>query len=56
VIASGGAADPASIVASLIDGAADAALVAGILHDGLTSIQAIKSEMARVGLPVRVAA
>jgi cyclase len=56
VIASGGAADPASIVASLIDGAADAALVAGILHDGLTSIHAIKGEMARVGLPVRVAA
>ena len=56
VIASGGASDPASIVASLIDGCADAALVAGILHDGVTSIGAIKGEMARVGLPVRVAA
>jgi cyclase len=56
VIASGGAADPASIVASLIDGAADAALVAGILHDRVSSIRAIKFEMARAGLPVRVAA
>jgi cyclase len=56
VIASGGAADAASIVDALIDGRADAALVAGILHDGVSSIRAIKSEMTRAGLPVRAAA
>ena len=56
VIASGGASDPASIVAAMVDGAADAALVAGILHDRVTTVQAIKSEMARAGLPVREAA
>lgn len=56
VIASGGAADAASIVDALVDGGADAALVAGILHDGVSSISAIKSEMARAGLPVRAAA
>jgi len=37
-------------------GAADAALVAGILHDRVSTIRAIKSEMARAGIPVRVAA
>ena len=56
VIASGGAADAASIVAGLVDGCADAALVAGILHDRVSSVGAIKAEMARAGLPVRVAA
>jgi cyclase len=56
VIASGGAADPASIVDAFVDGRADAALVAGILHDGVSTIRAIKAEMARAGIPVRVAA
>ncbi|HEV7387043.1 MAG TPA: imidazole glycerol phosphate synthase subunit HisF [Gemmatimonadaceae bacterium] len=56
VIASGGAADAASVVAGIVDGCADAALVAGILHDGLTTIRDIKAEMARAGIPVRNAA
>lgn len=56
VIASGGAADPASVVDVLADGRADAALVAGILHDRLSTIASIKLEMARAGLPVRLAA
>jgi len=56
VIASGGAADAASVVAGILDGCADAALVAGILHDRVSTIRAIKSEMARAGIPVRVAA
>lgn len=56
VIASGGAADAASVVAGIVDGGADAALVAGILHDGLTTIRDIKAEMARAGIPVRIAA
>src|SRR5205814_5369310 len=37
VIASGGAADPTSIVDAFVDGCADAALVAGILHDQVRS-------------------
>lgn len=56
VIASGGAADPGSVVEAFVDGRADAALVAGILHDRLSSIGAIKREMVRAGLPVRMAA
>ena len=35
---------------------ADAALVAGILHDGVTTVSAIKDEMRRAGLVVRGAA
>ena len=54
VIASGGAGDPGSVVEAFVDGRADAALVAGILHDGASSIGGIKREMARAGLPVRV--
>jgi cyclase len=56
VIASGGAGSPASIVAALVEGAADAALVAGILHDRVSTVRAIKGEMMRAGLPVREAA
>jgi cyclase len=56
VIASGGAGDPGSVVEAFVEGRADAALVAGVLHDGISSIGAIKREMARAGLPVRVAA
>ena len=56
VIASGGAGTPASIVDAFVDGRADAALVAGILHDQVSSIREIKDEMARAGLAVRVAA
>jgi len=56
VIASGGAGTPADCGAVLRDGHADAALVAGIVHDGVTTVSEIKAELVRTGLPVREAA
>lgn len=56
VIASGGAGSAEDVVAAILEGHADAALVAGILHDGVTTISAIKSHMRASALPVRVAA
>jgi cyclase len=40
-------------VAAIRDGGADAALVAGILHDGVTTLAALKASMRDAGLPVR---
>jgi cyclase len=56
VIASGGAGAAADIVAAMESGRADAALVSGILHDGITTVAAIKSQMRAALLPVRNAA
>ena len=56
VIASGGAGNGADVVAALTGGGADAALVAGILHDGSIGIADIKREMMRAGVPTRRAA
>ena len=56
VIASGGAGSAEDVVAAIQSGHADAALVAGILHDGVTTISAIKSHMRASALPVRFAA
>lgn len=53
VIASGGAGEPAHFVEALDHGRADAALAAGIFHDGLVSISAVKDAIAAAGLPVR---
>jgi cyclase len=53
VVASGGAGTPADVCAALIDGGADAALVAGIVHDGVSTIAELKAAMAEAGLPVR---
>lgn len=53
VIASGGAGTPEHVCAAIADGGADAALVAGILHDGTTSVAALKEAMRRAALPVR---
>jgi cyclase len=53
VIASGGAGRAAHLVAAVVDGHADAVLVAGILHDGLTTVAALKDTMRTAGLPVR---
>lgn len=53
VVASGGAGSDGDVVAVLTDGGADAALVAGILHDRLTTIPAIKRAMRAASLPVR---
>jgi cyclase len=56
VIASGGAGSGEHLVAVLRDTAADAVLVAGILHDGETTVTALKQAMIAAGLPVRGAA
>ena len=54
VIASGGAGSVAHVCEAL-DAGADAALLAGILHDGVTTIRAVKRAVAQSGLPVRAA-
>lgn len=56
VIASGGAGNPADVAQVIADAGADAALVAGILHDGLTTVDALKRAIAAAGFPIRVAA
>lgn len=53
VIASGGAGNAAHIRAALVEGRADAALVAGILHDGTTTVGALKNAMRAAHIPVR---
>ncbi|MCU0617801.1 MAG: imidazole glycerol phosphate synthase subunit HisF [Gemmatimonadaceae bacterium] len=53
VIASGGAGAAQHLVEAVVDGHADAVLVAGILHDGLTTVAALKDTMRASGLPVR---
>lgn len=55
VVASGGAGSASDVCDALVRGRADAALVAGILHEGVTTVQYIKDEMARQGIPVRAA-
>jgi imidazole glycerol-phosphate synthase subunit HisF len=56
VVASGGAGTPAHMSEVLRHAGADAALVAGILHDGVTTVSEIKAVLARDGVPVRQAA
>ncbi|MGH7636872.1 MAG: HisA/HisF-related TIM barrel protein, partial [Gemmatimonadaceae bacterium] len=56
VVASGGAGNAAHVVDALTAGGADAALVAGILHDGVTSVADIKRAMDAAGILVRTAA
>jgi imidazole glycerol-phosphate synthase subunit HisF len=56
VIASGGAGSALDMVAAIQSGHADAALVAGILHDGTTTVREIKAHMRASLLPVRNAA
>jgi cyclase len=53
VIASGGAGTAHDVVRAVVDGGADAVLVAGILHDGTTTVADIKQRMHRDGLLVR---
>jgi len=55
VVASGGAGSASDVCDALVRGHADAALVAGILHEGVTTVQQIKKEMAHHGIPVRAA-
>ena len=56
VIASGGAGSAQDVVTVIESGHADAALVAGILHDGVTTVPQIKQYMRTSLLPVRDAA
>lgn len=52
VIASGGAGEPGHFVDAVVAGRADAALAAGIFHDGLVSVSAVKRALSSAGLPV----
>jgi cyclase len=53
VIASGGAGCLAHIAQALEEGKASAALLASLLHDGVLSLEAIKTELLGRGLNVR---
>ena len=53
VVASGGAGAPEHVRDALVEGGAAAALVAGILHDGSTTIVALKDAARAAGLPMR---
>lgn len=53
VIASGGAGSARDVRDALVCGGADAALVAGIVHDGVTSVREIKKVLEREHIPVR---
>ena len=56
VIASGGAGASKHLRDAFTDGRASAALVAGILHDGLTTVGALKADLTGWGVPVRMPA
>ncbi len=53
VIASGGAGRPEHLRDAFTEGKASAALLAGILHDGLITVREIKRDLAKWGIPVR---
>jgi cyclase len=55
VIASGGAGEAAHCRDAILEAHADAALVAGILHDGLTTVREIKQVMKAGGVRIREA-
>ena len=56
VIASGGAGVAKHVRDAVVEGGADAVLVAGILHDGLTTVRELKAELSRARIPVRAIA
>ena len=56
VIASGGAGTAEHMRDGFTEGSADAVLLAGILHDGLTTVSALKTELSGWGVPVRIPA
>jgi imidazole glycerol phosphate synthase subunit HisF len=53
VIASGGAGEAEHVRDAFLLAGADAALLAGMVHDGATSIAALKDFLADSGIPVR---
>jgi cyclase len=55
VVASGGAGTAAHVCEVLADAGADAALLAGILHDEVTTVSAVKAAMRAAHIPVRAA-
>jgi cyclase len=56
VVASGGAGSARDVAEAFVRGGADAALLAGVLHDGTTDIRSVKSALHVASIPVRVAA
>lgn len=56
VIASGGAGGAVHVRDAIVTGGADAALVAGIVHDGTETVAGIKRAMRDAFIPVRIAA
>lgn len=56
VVASGGAGSARDVADAFIRGGADAALLAGVLHDGTTDIRSIKSALQAARISVRMAA
>jgi len=56
VIASGGAGSARDVIDAFVRGGADAALLAGVLHDATTDIRSLKSALQAAGIPVRTAA
>jgi cyclase len=56
VIASGGAGSAEHVRDAVVDGGADAVLVAGILHDGVTTVRKLKEVLSRAHIPVRAVA
>ncbi len=54
VVASGGAGCAAHFRDAFLEGHADAAIVAGILHDGVCTIRQIKQDLHNLGIPVRL--
>jgi cyclase len=56
VVASGGGGESIHVVEVLSAGGADAALMAGALHDGTTTVSEIKQAMNAAAIPVRNAA
>lgn len=55
VVASGGAGEASHLRDAFVEGGASAALLAGILHDGLTTVGALKSALRGWGVDVREA-
>lgn len=54
IIASGGARDAESFIEVFNEGKADAALAASIFHDGIWTVKAIKDELQKAGVAVRL--
>jgi cyclase len=54
VIASGGAGNADHMRAAFVRAGADAALAAGIFHDGVTTVGAVKRHLADAGVPIRL--